>query len=462
MDKSFELKEKKCINFLRKFNNNKTYTCFSGGKDSLVALDLAIKSGIKKVVFCDTTIEFQETLDYIEQIENYYDLKIEVISAPRPFFDIVHKIGFPSRSMRWCCKVYKFSPLAIFARKNKILSYITGLRGEEHKRRKNYKKNDMNKYIKIKQINPILDWSEQEVWAYIQYHKLPINPLYKLGFKRVGCWPCPFKTKTDWSLIEKYFPDKYKFLQNTLRHIFKYCEGLGIKNLDDFIKNYKWAGYRRPQNSELRGKIEVMPEITIINLENSNQIKKMENLIPILSKDYEIIRNSIVIKKKLHRQKVKILVEKALNCVGCGACVAFCKSMSIKEDSLIIDDNSCHSCLKCINTSLMRGACIVRNYSPYRFEVNTCKNMIFENEFNLTLLKPEMRVGLIRTRISLEILVEKLNEIAAIKEHDHYISIKNGTFKATAYKSNGFAEIKVYSNNNDLEKAMNDIRKALT
>ncbi|TKJ22444.1 MAG: hypothetical protein CEE43_06015 [Promethearchaeota archaeon Loki_b32] len=461
MKKDFELKEQTSINFLKKYNKN-ACVCFSGGKDSLVALDLAIKTGIDSVVFCDTTMEFQETIDYIRRVEEFYDIKVESVTAPVPFFELVHKIGFPSRSMRWCCKVYKFSPLAIFAREKKIVSYVTGLRGEEHARRKNYKKNDMNKHIKIKQINPILDWSNQEVWAYIHTNKLPTNPLYKLGFKRVGCWPCPFKTKTDWNIIEEHFPDKYIFLQNTLRIIFKYCKGLGIKNIDDFIKNHKWTAYRRPQNSELKGKIEVMPEITFINLENSHQIKRVENVIPILSKDYEIIRNSIVIKKKLQRQKVKILVEKALNCVGCGACVAFCKSMSIKEDTLFIDYNSCNSCLKCINTRLMRGACIVRNYSPFRFEVNTCKNMIFEKEFSQTPIKPEMRVGLIRTRNSLELLVEKLNGIAAIKEYDHYISIKNGTFKATAYKSNGFAEIKVYSNNNELEKAMNDIRKALT
>ncbi len=461
MDKDLALKEKKCINFLKRLKNN-TYTCFSGGKDSLVALDLAIKSGIKKAIFCDTTIEFQETLDYIEEIEKYYGFRIDIISAPRPFFDVVHKIGFPSRAMRWCCKVYKFSPLGIFAREKKIISYITGLRGEEHRRRKNYKKIDINKHIGIKQINPILDWSDQEVWTYIQENKLPSNPLYNLGFKRVGCWPCPFKSKLDWKLIEEYFPDKYLHLQKTLKDIFKYCEGLGIKNLDDFLKNYKWASYKRPQNSELRGKIEVMPDITIINLENSNQIKKMEMMIPILSKDYEIVRNSIVIKKKLQRQKVKILVEKSINCVGCGTCVAFCNSLSIKEDSLFVDDKSCNSCLKCINTRLMRGACVVRNYSPYRFEVGTCKNMIVENNFNQNPLKPETRVGLIRTRKTLEVLKQKLNKIALIKEHENYVSIKNGTFKANAYKLNGYTEIKVYPNSNDLEKVMIDIRKALT
>lgn len=458
MDNGFELKEKKCITFLKRFNN-KTYTCFSGGKDSLVALDLAVKSDIKKVVFCDTTIEFQETLDYIEQIENYYDLKIEVVSAPRPFFDIVHKIGFPSRSMRWCCKVYKFSPLAIFARNKNVLSYITGLRGAENARRKNYKKIDMNHYIKIKQLNPILDWSDQEVWTYIQKYKLPINPLYDMGFKRVGCWPCPFKTKADWNLIEKNFPDKYALLQNTLRHILKDCEGHGIINLSDFIKNYKWSGYRRPQNSELKGKIEVMPEITIINLEDSKQLEKLKQSIPILSKDYEVIRNSIIIKKKLQKQKVKILVEKSLNCVGCGACVALCESLNIQEEFLVVDANSCKSCLKCINTSLMRGACIMRNYAPYRFEVRTCQDLMFEND-DIS-LEPDSRIGLIRTRTSIENLTEKLKEVAEIKKYNQYLYIKNGEFRATAYKSKGFVEIKIYPKNNELEKAMNYFRKAM-
>ena len=55
MKKDFELKEKTAINFLQKYNKN-TYVCFSGGKDSLVALDLAIKSGINNAVFCDTTM----------------------------------------------------------------------------------------------------------------------------------------------------------------------------------------------------------------------------------------------------------------------------------------------------------------------------------------------------------------------------------------------------------------------
>lgn len=243
--------------------------------------------------------------------------------------------------------------------------------------------------------------------------------------------------------------------------IFKECEGMGIDNLNDFIKNNKWAYYSRPQNSELLGKIEVLPEVTFIHLENRSQLKKMKELIPILSKDYEIIRNSIIIKKELRRQSVKILVEKALNCVGCGACVAFCESLNIKNDYVVVNSNKCKSCLKCINTKLMKGACIVRGYSPFRIEVRTCQDLFFENDFESNYSRHISRIGLIRTRASLKEIEEKFKDIAEIIKDDQYIHLKNGTFIANAYKSKGYVEVKILPKNNDLEDAMNFYRKIM-
>jgi len=459
---NLEKKEQDCIKYLKKFKKDKIYTCFSGGKDSLVAFDLAFKSGIKNVVFCDTTIEFQENLDYLDEVEKFYNISIERISAPCSFFDLVQKIGFPSRSYRWCCKVFKFSPLSIFAREKKILSYITGLRSEENKRRSKYKKKDKNHQISANRINPILDWSKQEVWSYIRKYNLPVNPLYNLGFNRIGCWPCPFKTNLDWKLIKKSFPNKYATLQKTLRSIYKECEGIGINNLNDFIENNKWACYSRPQNSELKGKIEVMPETTFIHLENPNQLKKMKRLIPILSKDYEIIRNSIIIKKKLRRQSVKILVEKALNCVGCGACVTYCESLHINQGYLEASEENCRSCLKCLNTGIMKGACVVRGYSPFRIEVRTCQDLLFENDLKKNTSKQNSRTGLIRTRASLKEIEEKFKNIAKIIKNDKYIYLKNGKFEANAYKSKGYVEVKIFPYSTDLEDAMNLYRKVMS
>lgn len=457
MNKDLEFKEKNALNFLKKFNRN-SYVCFSGGKDSLVVLDLAFKSGIKNVVFCDTTIEFQETLDYIKVVEQFYDIKIQTVSAPKPFFELIHKVGFPSRSMRWCCKVYKFSPLALFARENRVKSYITGLRREEHARRSRYSKSDENHLINSKQINPILDWSRKDIWEYIGMYKLPVNPLYNLGFKRIGCWPCPFKSKNEWSLLKKYFPDKMNFLDKTLKSIFNNCEGVGIINLEDFIKNFKWTGYRRPQNSKLQGKIEYVDNFTIIHLDNNLDLKKVEAFIPILSKEYKIIRNSIMIEKKLPKQSVKILVEKALNCVGCGTCITFCQALNLDDNKIVVNDKNCNSCLKCIKTSTMRGACIMRNFSPFRIEVGTCQN------FSIDLHPPALNteVGLIRTRKELGDIIKKIGNHAEVRKYRDYVSIKNGKLSATAYKSKGYVEIKIYPKDYDLEKTMNYFRGIIT
>ncbi len=453
-----EFKEREAINLLKKLKK-KTCVCYSGGKDSLVALDLSIKSGISDVVFCDTTIEFQQTLDNIEEIEYFYGINITRVSAPRPFFDLVYDMGFPTRALRWCCKVYKFSPFEEYARKNGIQAYITGLRKEENSKRKSYKMDDKNHFFNSNQINPILNWSEDDIWTYIHKYNLPSNPLYDLGFKRIGCWPCPFKSREEWKLIEKNFPKKYVLLQKTLKNILKDCEGIGIRDLNDFITNFKWAGYMRPQNTELKGKIEVSSKMTMIHLQNFEQLERVKNVIPILSKDFEVVRNSIIIKKKLRRQSVKILTEKAINCVGCGACVALCDSLRLRERHLIVDKETCTSCSRCIKTDKMRGACIKRNFSPFRYTVASCQDKLIETKD--ILLNPSSRVGLIRTRKSLEIIEEKFKIIAEIKKTNELLIINNKEFKAFAYKSKGLVEIKFCPKNDNLEKVMNYYRKIM-
>ena len=69
---------------------------------------------------------------------------------------------------------------------------------------------------------------------------------------------------------------------------------------------------------------------------------------------------------------------------------------------------------------------------------------------------------MIRTRSSLENIVEKFKNIGEIKKKNQYIQIKNGKFIANAYKSKGFVEIKVFPKDVNLEEAMNYYRKMMT
>jgi len=144
------LRESYALAQLAEFKGKSVAVSFSGGKDSLVALDLAYRIGISKVVFCDTSIEFDETIDYVKFIEQFYGIEIDVVTAPRSFFSMVDHVGIPSRRLRWCCEVFKFGPLAKYAIENRLYGFITGLRKEESNRRANYKEIDDNPLVPVR------------------------------------------------------------------------------------------------------------------------------------------------------------------------------------------------------------------------------------------------------------------------------------------------------------------------
>ena len=186
------LKELDAKEFLRSYLESSAVS-ISGGKDSLVALDLSYRVGIRKFVFGNTTLTFPGTEEYLKNLERYYDIEIEQVRPPRDFFDLVNDIGFPSQRLRWCCEVYKFGPFSNYVLKNKTKSLITGIRADESRKRQNYSAVSRNPLIPTTQINPIITWTTEEVWHYIKYYDLPYHPLYNQGYERLGCWMCPFQ-----------------------------------------------------------------------------------------------------------------------------------------------------------------------------------------------------------------------------------------------------------------------------
>ena len=56
----------------------------------------------------------------------------------------------------------------------------------------------------------IFDWTKPEVFAYIQKHELPLNPLYGMGYSRVSCWFCPFTPKADNRILRKTHPELFE------------------------------------------------------------------------------------------------------------------------------------------------------------------------------------------------------------------------------------------------------------
>jgi len=157
------------------------YGCFSGGKDSCVIKQLAKMAEVNVEWYMNvTTIDPPELMRFVKRVHPDVIWRKPKVN----FFAIAEKRGFPTRRTRWCCEEFKESRNP----PNSVL--LMGVRSAESARRKRtWKEAQATSYGFI--INPILNWSDSQVWQYIRYHGVPYCNLYDEGFKRLGCVGCP-------------------------------------------------------------------------------------------------------------------------------------------------------------------------------------------------------------------------------------------------------------------------------
>lgn len=178
------------------------WVAFSGGKDSMVVLDLVRRAGVKHTAhFSLTTVDPPELLDFVRK--HYPD--VERIRPPLGMFGLIVKnLMPPTRQLRYCCKELK-------ERGGSGQVVITGIRWAESGKRK--KRRLMESCLKNKNttyLHPIIDWKDDEVWQYIKDRQLPYCSLYDEGFKRIGCVGCPMNTRRKehfkrWSKFENLY-----------------------------------------------------------------------------------------------------------------------------------------------------------------------------------------------------------------------------------------------------------------
>lgn len=219
-------KEQIAIDRLRAFEpeTEPYYLCYSGGKDSDAIRILAALAGVKHdIVHNHTTVDAPETVRYVRSIPqiqvNYPSISMWKL--------IVKKKMPPTRIARFCCEELK-------ERGGKGRVKVTGVRWAESKNRaessgiakiigkpKTTQKfaesinadyritrqgglilnddNDTSRRM-VEQcyrttstlVNPIIDWTDSDVWEFLRHYGCRSNPLYQCGYKRVGCIGCPF------------------------------------------------------------------------------------------------------------------------------------------------------------------------------------------------------------------------------------------------------------------------------
>jgi phosphoadenosine phosphosulfate reductase len=202
------------------------YVSFSGGKDSLVVLDLA-KAALKqrefKAFFLNTGIEFPETVDFARSFCREMNVPLEEMNSGSAFWEQVENFGPPAKDFRWCCKVCKLASAGDLETGNGTCSlqekesansvaYLTidGKRKHESFSRARIAASETNPFVPAQlNIFPIRDWRALEVWLYIHWRGLSYNPLYDLGFERVGCWLCPSALAAEYDRVKELHPEMH-------------------------------------------------------------------------------------------------------------------------------------------------------------------------------------------------------------------------------------------------------------
>ena len=156
--------------------------CLTTSLTDAVLVDLVARVAPgTEVIFLDTQYHFPETLDTLEVVRRRYPVKLNVRRPDVPRDDLWRT------DTDACCAVRKVAQLdAALAGKE---AWLSGLRRDDSPDRAATPIVERDRRGLVK-VNPIANWTDDDVALYIQLHDVPVNPLVARGYPSIGCWPC--------------------------------------------------------------------------------------------------------------------------------------------------------------------------------------------------------------------------------------------------------------------------------
>ncbi len=180
--------------FIDKLGNKITFGSSLGIEDQVITDMIRKNKNNIEIFTLDTGRLFPETYELIDRTSRKYKKNIIAYSPEHTEVEeMVESKGinlfYESIELRkHCCQIRKLNPLkrALIGKE----AWFTGLRKSQSITRINMKVVEWDEGSSMLKINPIINWSEEDVWNYIKSEKIPYNPLHDKGYPSIGCQPC--------------------------------------------------------------------------------------------------------------------------------------------------------------------------------------------------------------------------------------------------------------------------------
>lgn len=232
LKKPFEKKLKRARNIIKMLTRLNPSCCVSCsfGKDSVVVLHL-VREVLSEVdvLFCNTLCQYPETYKFRDQLVNEWNLSLIETKPKTLWWKVWDKYGLPDGSKKKgkhstdkCCYYLKEAPFKQAIRSNGWKVNFTGLTAlESYQRMLRTCQNGMlyySSHYDVARVHPIVFWTEQEVWDFIEKENIPLNPAYKnRELQRLGCMICT--AHKFWRReIARNNPKLYKWIQERYFH----------------------------------------------------------------------------------------------------------------------------------------------------------------------------------------------------------------------------------------------------
>jgi len=216
------------------------FGAFSGGKDSIVSLELVRMAGVRYQAYYSVSgIDPPEVVGFIRK---HYP-EVAFLHPKMTFWEGIRKKFPPLRTKRWCCDYLRKYPSRAIPLKNRIM----GMRMEESSARAVRPRIERNKREKATVFKPIFLWQSWTVWDFIARYDLSYPSLYDEGWDRVGCVVCPFICNPNMKQISRNkerWPGIYKAFERAVTDWFNTRKAEGAALRENTAEEYIEHWYR--------------------------------------------------------------------------------------------------------------------------------------------------------------------------------------------------------------------------